>query len=94
MRPSEMLSAHREEIREIARAHGAASVWVFGSASRGEDTAGSDLDLLVELQPGRTLLDLGAMWAALTELLGCAVDIATTGGLSEEERAQIQRVSL
>ena len=48
MRPSEALSLHRAQIREIVMRHRVSSVRVFGSALRGDDVAGSDLDLLVE----------------------------------------------
>ena len=47
MRPSEALALHRSQIREIALRHRVSSVRVFGSALRGDDTADSDLDLLV-----------------------------------------------
>ena len=55
------LIARREELLEVARAHGAASVRVFGSTARGTAGPASDVDFLVELEPGRTLLDLVAL---------------------------------
>ena len=51
MRPSEALALHRTQIREIALRHRVSGVRVFGSALRGDDMAGSDLDLLVEPTP-------------------------------------------
>ncbi len=57
MRPSEALSLHRTRIREIALSHGVSDVRVFGSAVRGDDVAGSDLDLLVEPTAQTTLMD-------------------------------------
>jgi len=89
-RPSDILTSQRQRILEIARSHGAVGVWVFGSTARGDDTSDSDLDLLVELAPGRTLIDLGAMWSELSETLGCAVDITTVGSLPHEHRESLQ----
>lgn len=77
MRPSEALSLHRTQIREIALSHRVSSVRVFGSALHGDDTADSDLDLLVEPLPGTTLFDLGGMQDELQELLGVSVDVLT-----------------
>lgn len=50
---------------------------VFGSAMRGDDVEGSDLDLLVDALPGTTLLDLGGLQDELQELLGVSVDVLT-----------------
>ena len=61
MRPSEALSLHRTQIREIALRHRVTGVRVFGSALRGDDTANSDLDLLVEPTAQTTLMDIGAI---------------------------------
>ena len=77
MRPSEALALHRTQIREIALSHRVTSVRVFGSALHGDDTADSDLDLLVEPLPGATLFDLGGMQDELQELLGVSVDVLT-----------------
>jgi predicted nucleotidyltransferase len=71
----------RKEILRIAAKHGARNVRVFGSAARGEAKPGSDLDFLVELEPGRSLLDQAALVLDLEELLGCKVDVVTEGGL-------------
>ena len=55
---SELLKRHRLEILRIARSHGARRIRVFGSFARGEEGPDSDLDVLVELEPGRDLLDI------------------------------------
>ena len=55
------LESHRREILEMAACHGARNVRVFGSIARGDDRATSDVDLLVDMEPGRTLLDLIAL---------------------------------
>jgi predicted nucleotidyltransferase len=59
---------------------------VFGSASRGDDQEGSDLDLLVETLPGTTLLDLGGLQDELQELLGVSVDVLTLNDLPAKFR--------
>lgn len=78
-RPSELLAEHRDETIDIARRHKAHNVRVFGSAVRGEDTPDSDLDLLVDLDPGATLFDLAEFRADMVELLGVEVDIVPSG---------------
>jgi predicted nucleotidyltransferase len=65
----------RSEVVEIAARFGAADVRVIGSVARGSATPTSDIDFLVSLDPGRTLLDLGALQVALEELLHCAVHV-------------------
>jgi len=71
----------RTEIESVARAHGATRIRVFGSVARGDATQSSDLDLLVDLDEGRGLFDLGALLMDLRDLLGCEVDVATEVGL-------------
>jgi len=82
------IQRHREEIIEIAASHGASAVRIFGSVARGEPTAGSDLDVLVKLDPDRSLFDQIALKQDLEELLGCSVDVVVEGGISPylEER--------
>ena len=91
MRPSEALSLHRIRIREIALSHRVSDVRVFGSALRGDDVAGSDLDLLVEPTAQTTLMDIGAIRFELKNLLGMDVDVLTPKGLPEKFRDQILR---
>jgi|SRR5579872_2623042 len=71
------LRLRREEILKLAAARGASNVRVFGSVARGEAKPSSDLDLLVEFEKGRSLLDLAGLERELEELLGCKVDIGT-----------------
>ncbi|PIP47256.1 MAG: nucleotidyltransferase [Deltaproteobacteria bacterium CG23_combo_of_CG06-09_8_20_14_all_51_20] len=77
----EVIQQKKKEILAVARAHGLVNVRIFGSVARGEDTAQSDIDLLVDLEKGRTLLDLGGALMKLQELLGRKVDIVTERGL-------------
>jgi len=64
------------------RRHGARNIRVFGSVARGDDRSDSDVDLLVDVEPGRTLLDVTALEQDLQELLGRRVDVLTEAGLS------------
>ena len=91
MRPSEALNLHRTRIREIALSHRVSSVRVFGSALRGDDVAGSDLDLLVEPTAQTTLMDIGAIRFELKKLLGLEVDVLTPNGLPAKFREQVLR---
>jgi predicted nucleotidyltransferase len=77
------------EIERVARSHGAQSIRVFGSRARGEAGADSDLDLLVRLEPGRSLLDLIAIKQDLEDVLHCSVDVVTEAGLSPYLRERI-----
>lgn len=72
----EDLRARRDEIARIAKKRGATSLRVFGSVARGEATPSSDVDFLVELEPGRSLLDLAGLQVDLQELLGRPVDVS------------------
>lgn len=69
------------EILQLATRWGASRVWVFGSRARGDAHEKSDLDLLVELKPGTTLLDLIRMEGVLEELLGISVEVVSKGGI-------------
>lgn len=87
----ELLESKREEILRIARAHGARNVRVFGSVARGEAAETSDIDFLVDFEPGTSLLQHGAMIAELEELLGRKVDVAPEKMLKERVRDRILR---
>lgn len=91
MRPSEALTLHREQIREIALRHRVTGVRVFGSALHGSDTADSDLDLLVYTLPGTTLFDLGGLQDELQAFLGISVDILTAQDLPARFRGIVCR---
>jgi predicted nucleotidyltransferase len=83
------LRRRRRRLLDAARAHGVRSVRVFGSLARGEALPASDIDLLVDLEPSRTLLDLVAFRREAEELLGMPVDVATLDMLKERIRAQV-----
>jgi predicted nucleotidyltransferase len=83
------LKEKRQEILRLAQAHGASNVRVFGSVARGEEGPESDLDLLVEMKPECSLLDLISLWQDLEDLLGHKVDVITEGGISPYLRDHI-----
>lgn len=78
-------------IRTLAKAHGARSVALFGSAARGEERPGSDLDFIVELEPGRSLLDLIGLAEDLQEALGRKVEAVTPGGMKPHVLVEARR---
>lgn len=89
MKPSIALNAHRAEIRRIVEDNRASNARVFGSVLRGEDTEESDLDLLVEPQPGMSLLNVGIIRYKLADLLGVEVDVLTPNALPDKFRARV-----
>lgn len=82
---------YRQAIAAIARRHGVAEVRVFGSAAREAAGQDSDLDLLVRLEPGRSLLDRAAFRADVQDLLGVKVDVANPDTLHPLIRERVQR---
>jgi uncharacterized protein len=80
--PLDALRRLRGEILDLAARHGARNVRIFGSVARGDDRADSDVDFLVDVEPGRTLLDVIALEQDLQSLLGRHVSVLTEGGLS------------
>lgn len=78
----QLLQDRREEILKIAAKHGAFNVRVFGSVARGEETASSDIDFLIDYDLSKTSPWFpGGLLADLEDLLGCKVDIVTEKGL-------------
>lgn len=84
-----LVRRHRRRLLAAARKHGARNVRLFGSAARGNDSAASDVDLLVELDPDRTLLDLVAFRQDASDILGVPVDAATPGILKAAIRERV-----
>ena len=81
----DMLTARRDEILAIVKRHHGRSISVFGSVARGDDHAGSDIDFLVDFEPGSSLFDVLRVGDELTELLGRRVDVVSRGGLKERD---------
>ena len=81
----------KNEILAVAQQHGIMNIRIFGSEARGEDNLQSDIDLLVDLEKGRTLFDLGGALMQLQDLLGRKVDIVTERGLHWYLREKIMK---
>jgi len=87
----ERLTAKREEILRVAAKHGARNVRLFGSVVRGEFKPESDVDVLVEFEPGRSLFDHAALILELEAMLGRKVDVVTDRGLRPRIRERVLR---
>jgi uncharacterized protein len=87
----EELRGRRSEILRLAALHGATNVRVFGSVARGEADERSDIDFLVDMGSGRSLLDLGGFLDDLQELLSQPVDVVTERGLKARIRDRVLR---
>lgn len=89
MNIDELLKQKREEILSLAAQHGASNVRIFGSVARGVAKPDSDVDFLVEMETGRSLLDRVALIQDLEDLLGKKVDVANVKGLRDVWRERI-----
>lgn len=85
----QVLQTNRDAILQAARKHGAYNVRIFGSVARGEARPDSDIDFLINLEPGRSLLDRAALILELEALLGCKVDVANERGLRQRIRHRV-----
>ena len=81
MKTSDFIQNKRKEILQISSSHGAKNIRIFGSVARGDDEPESDIDILIELDKGRTLLDLAGLSIDLQNLLGRKVDVVTEKSL-------------
>lgn len=84
-----LLQTRKKEILETALRNGAVNVRVFGSVARGDDRQDSDIDFLVNLEPGRSLMDLARLLRELSTLLDHPVDIVTEAGLRPRIKSQV-----
>lgn len=91
MRADEQIRTQRERILSLAARHGAHNVRLFGSFARGEATSSSDVDLLVEFEPTRSLMDHAALVLDLEELLARRVDLVSVKALKPALRGVILR---
>lgn len=94
MSVDELLKTKREDVLRVAARHGVHNVRIFGSAARGEAGPSSDVDFLVEMDEGRSLLDLVGLWQDLEELLGCKVDVVEPEGLHWYIRDQVLKEAI
>jgi predicted nucleotidyltransferase len=91
MKLDQLLEEKRGETLRVAAEYGASEVRVFGSVARGEADRNSDVDFLVELETGRSLLDLGGLQMDLESLLGRRVGVVTVRGLKARIRESVLR---
>ena len=89
MKPSEALDLKRSEVLQVVALYRARNARVFGSVLRGEDTASSDLDILIDPTAETTLFDIGAIRHELAKLMGVQVDVLTPNALPEKFRAEV-----
>jgi len=86
-----LIEEHRDEIKHLARLRGARRVRVFGSRARGDALPESDVDILVDLEVGRSALALGGLLMDLQDLLGRKVDVVTPAALHPKIREHVLR---
>ncbi len=79
----------RDAILAICARHGARNVRLFGSVARGEADEKSDVDVLVDMDPDRSLFDMGGLLLDLQDLLGCRVDLVTEKALKPRMRERV-----
>ena len=94
MKMDEVVLPNREKILQLAEQYGARRVRVFGSVARRQDDAESDIDFLVDMEPGRSLFDLGGLLVDLEKLLNSKVDVVTERGLKERIRDRVVHESV
>jgi uncharacterized protein len=82
MNRMDQIRSQRDAILRLAAQHGIRRVRVFGSVVRGESSPHGDVDVLVDIEPGRSLLDQVGFEQDLEALLGCEVDVVVEGGIS------------
>lgn len=80
-----VVESKRHEINVLVRRHQGRTAALFGSVARGDDTPASDIDFLVEFEPGSSLFDLMDLQEALEQLLGAPVDVVSAGGLKDRD---------
>ena len=80
-----LIDLHRSAISELTTRHKGRTIAVFGSVARGDDTETSDIDFLVEFEDGSSLFDVLHLQEALRDLLGCEVDVVSSGGLTARD---------
>ena len=85
----EVVMPNRDRILQTAAHHGAHRIRVFGSVARRQDDADSDIDFLVDMEPGRSLMDLGGLLVDLEKLLNNKVDVITERGLNDRIRDRV-----
>ena len=88
------LQTKRDQILKLAQRHGAKDIRSFGSVAQGEESSKSDIDFLIKLELGRSLLDLIAFKQDLEELLGTKIDVVTERALSPYLKDEILKTAV
>ena len=89
MEMNDLIAEKREVILQLANKRGVRRVRIFGSVARGEPTPNSDIDFLIDMDPGRSLFDMGGFLMDLEDLLGTEVDVVTEAGLRPRIRQRV-----
>jgi uncharacterized protein len=87
----EVRSRFRDQIVAAASRRGAHNVRIFGSVARGDQRYNSDIDFLVDFEPGRSLLDLTGLLLDLEKVLECKVDVVSARGLKPRMASEVMR---
>ena len=87
----EVRSRYRDQIVAAAQRRGAHNIRIFGSVARGDQHRDSDIDFLVDFEPGRSLLDLTGLWLDLETMLGSKVDVVSGRGLKPRLASELMR---
>ena len=87
----EVRSRYRDQIVAAAVGRGTYNIRIFGSVARGDQHHDSDIDFLVDFEPGRSLLDLTGLWMDLEAVLGCKVDVVSGRGLKPRLASEVMR---
>jgi predicted nucleotidyltransferase len=90
----ELRSTYRDQVIAAAARRGARNVRVFGSVARGDQRQDSDVDLVVDFEPRRSLLDLTGLWLDLETVLGCKVDVISAHGLKPRMESVVTREAI
>jgi predicted nucleotidyltransferase len=90
MKPSALIHQHIDSVREVISRFPVRNPRLFGSAARGDDHPGSDIDILVEPLPETTFYDLAALEMELERVLGCRVQVQTPGGLAADVAERVR----
>lgn len=86
-----LVAAHRDQLREVLERHGVRNARLFGSVARGDDHDGSDLDVLVDFAPRRSLFTILRIQDELEAILGVPVDLVPASGLKDRVRVRVQQ---
>ncbi len=90
----QLLKEKRLDVLRIAAKHGARNIRLFGSVARQEANEQSDVDFLVEMEPGRSLMDRASLVVELEQLLGCKVDVAIEKVLKERIKEEVLKEAI